>query len=71
MPLLHEAGEASQVAETPWMDMDRPHACERICSLFTIDLRIPKRDVAGSTPYPVLLSISYGGPEPSDRSVTE
>src|SRR5207237_8757490 len=32
------------------MDMDRTHACERICSLFTIELRIPKLDIAGSIP---------------------
>src|SRR5262249_37849168 len=29
------------VAETPWMDMDGTHACARICSLSTIELRIP------------------------------
>src|SRR5207249_350367 len=31
-------------------DMDRMHAVERGCSLFTIDRRVPKLDVAGSIP---------------------
>jgi len=34
--------------ENPFEHMDRTHAIERICFLFTIELRIPKLDVAGS-----------------------
>ena len=36
--------------ETPWTYMDRMHRVERICSVFSIGVRFPKLDVAGSIP---------------------